>query len=108
MLIPGIGRSPKIPQEMLTEFTQHKPKVIYYDKSFNILGSMPKDYAKFFSDFLDQYYITLYGYQEGKEMYASVIPVSQQIDLETKLYINKEKKDVIIKALLEKNIIRKK
>lgn len=108
MLIPGIGRSPKIQQEMLADFIKNKPKMIYFDKAFNILGSMPTEYGKFFLDFLDQNYITLYGYRDGKDMYASVTPVSKEIDLETKLYINKENKDEIINDLLTKNIIRKK
>lgn len=103
-LIPAMGRSEKIKSEMLSNFRKNKPKVIFYDKNFSILGSNQNDYAGFFIDFLKENYITIYGYKNDK--YISVIPVSNHVDLEAKMYINKDNVDEVITKLLSLNIIK--
>lgn len=106
ILIGGIGKSEKTQKEMLADFTANKPKVMYFDKKFYILISNPEMHAPWFIEFTKQNYITLYDYREGKIRYRSVVPISQKVDLETKLYINKEKKDEVIHDLLLHNYIR--
>jgi hypothetical protein len=106
-LIPGMGRSEKIKTEIINDFTKHKPTILYFDKRFNILGSTPETYAKFFTAFLSENYITLYEYKDGNIQYRSLIPISDRIDLETKLYINKDKKQEVIAKMLSENLIKK-
>jgi hypothetical protein len=104
-LIPAMGRSETIKEDLLNDFMKNKPKVIYFDQNFSVLGGNPQSYAPFFVDFLKQNYITLYGYKNNE--YISVIPVSSAVDLETKMYINKNNVDEIIAKLLSLNIIEK-
>ena len=91
---------------MLAEFEKNKPKLIYYDKTYSILGSRPEEYAKFFQSFLDENYITLYPYREGNKKFASVAPVTMRVDVETKLYINKNAIPEVLSALKDNNIIK--
>ncbi len=103
-LIPAMGRSEKIKSEILSDFRKNKPKVIFFDKNYSILGSNPHEYAGFFIDFLKENYITLYGYKHNR--YVSVMPVSSRIDLEAKMYINKDNVDEIITKLLSQDLIK--
>ncbi len=106
VLIPAMARSEKIKAEMLRDFREYKPKVIFFDQYYSILGSSPKDYAGFFLNFLNENYITLYDYRRNGSRYISVIPISNRIDLETKMYINKDNIDEIITKLLSSNLIK--
>jgi hypothetical protein len=104
-LIPAMGRSERIKKDLLSDFIKSQPKIIYFDQNFSVLGGNPQSYAPFFVDYLKQNYITLYGYKNNE--YISVIPVSSAVDLETKMYINKNNVNEIIEKLLSLNIIEK-
>jgi hypothetical protein len=104
-LIPAMGRSERIKKDLLSDFIRNQPKIIYFDQNFSVLGGNPQSYAPFFVDYLKQNYITLYGYKNNE--YISVIPVSSAVDLETKMYINKNNVNEIIEKLLSLNIIEK-
>ena len=104
-LIPAMGRSDQIKKDIISDFSKTKPKVIFFDKNFSVLGSNPQDYASFFVDFLKVHYITLYGYKNNE--YITTVPVSQTVDLETKMYINKDNVDEIIAKLLSVDLIKK-
>jgi len=106
-LIPAMGRSEKVKAEIISDFTKHKPKVIFLDKNVSILGSSPATYAKFFLDFINKNYITLYEYKEGDTQYRSLIPISDKVDLETKMYIDKDKRQEVIAKMLSENLIKK-
>src|ERR1700722_10722844 len=97
ILIPDMGEAPQIQQEMLADFQAHKPKVIYFDREFYVLGKDPDEYGQFFINFLNNNYITLYNYRDGNTEYVSVPPVTLQLDLEKKLFINKDDKQEVIK-----------
>ncbi len=105
-LIPAMGRSEKIKLEMLNDFKKNRPKVIFFDPNVSILGSNPQSYASFFIDFLKENYITLYGYQHNGLRYVSANPISHRVDLEAKMYINKNNVDEIITKLLSLNLIK--
>ena len=103
-LIPAMGRSEKIKAEMISDFVRNKPKVIFFDQNFSVLGNNPQSYAPFFVFFLKENYITLYGYKNNK--YITTIPVSNTVDLEAKMYIRKENADEIIAKLLSLGIVK--
>ncbi len=105
-LIPAMGRSEKIKSEILSDFRKNKPKVIFFDQNYYILGSNPHEYAGFFLDFLKANYITLYGYKYNGLKYVSVIPVSNRINLEAKMYINKDNVNEVIAKLLSLGLIK--
>ena len=106
ILIPDMGESQKVQTEMLSDFQAHKPKIIYFDKEFFILGKAPETYGKFFLNFLNANYITLYDYQEKNTKYVSVAPVTLQLDLEKKLYIRKDVTKEVIQKLIQNNYIK--
>lgn len=105
ILIPGMGKSPEIQEEMLREIEETKPKVIYFDKRFHILGSSPEMHGKFFLNYLDEKYITLLGYTTDEGQVYSKIPIDSKVDLETKLYIRKENVEEILDTLIKNNYI---
>lgn len=105
ILIPGMGRSPEMQKEMIAELEETKPKIIYFDKRFHILGSSPEQHGKFFLRYLDENYITLLGYTNENGQAYSKIPIDDRVDLETKLYIRKEKVDEIVSILVKNNLI---
>ncbi len=106
ILIPDMGQSQKIEDGIISEFKTHKPKVIYFDKQFFVLGRAPETYGQFFIDFLNSNYITLFNYHNGDTKYISVAPVTLQLDLETKLYINKNNIHEVIQKLVQGNYIK--
>ncbi len=105
ILIPGMGKSPEIQQEMISDLQKNKPKVIYFDRKFFILGSNPEMHGKFFLDYLDNNYVKLMDYDDGDNTYHSKIPIDGKLDLDARLYLDKDRAAEIIKELLEKNII---
>lgn len=107
ILLPEFAMATNIKDAMMQDFNTHKPVVMYFDKGMGIRGHIPYIYAPFFMDFLQKNYITLYGYHDGKTVYRSVEPVTVDKDIETKLYILKEDKDIVIKRLLNQGIIKK-
>ncbi|HVA96222.1 MAG TPA: hypothetical protein VND99_01085 [Candidatus Acidoferrales bacterium] len=106
ILIPDMGKSQRIEDGILADFQAHKPKVIYFDKQFFILGSSPEMYGQFFLNFLNNNYITLTQYKNGDTKYVSVQQPDLQLDLETKLYINKDNVQEVIQKLQENNYIK--
>lgn len=105
ILLPGMGSSEKIQQELIFDLNKNKPTVIYFDKRFFILGRSPEMYGQFFLNFLNNNYITLSFYKEGSIRYKSRIPIDNKVDIETKLYINKDKASQVVQNLLERNIV---
>ena len=107
ILIPGMGSSPNIQKEMLQEFSKNKPKVIYFDKRFFVLFRSPETYGLFFLNYLKENYMTVQEYSEANKIkLSSVLPIDAKIDLETKLYVNKEVIDQTIQELVNKNLIK--
>ncbi len=106
ILIPDMGEAPDIQQQMLADFQAHKPKIIYFDREFYVLGKDPDEYGQFFINFLNSNYITLYNYKNGNTKYVSIPPVTLQLDLEKKLYIDKDDKQEVIKKLEQANYIK--
>jgi hypothetical protein len=107
ILIPGMGRSPEITADLMEEYNTDKPAVIWFDKRYSVLGQNPQQYAPFFMDFLKQNYVTLYNEDTQTKTYESLVPRDDKIDVETKLYIRKDKYDEVINRLLEHNLIKK-
>jgi hypothetical protein len=104
-LIPAMGRSEKIRADILNDFLKNKPKVIFFDQNYSVLGSNPQSYAPFFVDFLKENYITILGYKNNE--YITTVPVSDAVDLEAKMYIYKDNIDEVIARLLSLNIIKR-
>jgi hypothetical protein len=106
ILIPDMSDSQTIKQEILNDFNTHKPVVIYFDKQYFILGRDPEMYAQFFLNFLNQNYVTLDQYRNGDTKYISIQQPTLQLDIQTKLYINKNDVQEVIQKLLQNNYIK--
>lgn len=108
ILVYGVGRSDRIRQEMISDFTKNKPIVIMFDREFSYLGRRTKTYSPHFLDLLNEHYVTLLQYREEKTVYRSVIPIhiGEKLDLEGKMYIRKDKVKEVLKKLLEANYVK--
>lgn len=102
---PGMGRSEKIQSGLISDFEKNKPKMVWFDKRFYILGENPEKYGRPFIDYINSHYITLYDYRRGDSKFVSVKPIDQRTDIETKLYIRLENTDEIVDKLTSLGII---
>jgi hypothetical protein len=103
---PGMGHSEKIQNGLIADFEMTKPKLIWFDKKFYILGLNPEEYGQPFIRYLNQNYITLLEYKKGNVKYVSVKPIDQRTDIETKFYIRRENADEIIGKMVNLGIIK--
>lgn len=103
VLLPGMGKSEKIPAEILSDFEKNKPDVIYFDKDAFILGANPTEYGKFFMDYLSENYYLLDEIDGGAYEYTD--SVDRSFLFEQKLYINKEKALDVIERLKSEGLI---
>ncbi|HSW97853.1 MAG TPA: hypothetical protein VLF89_08565 [Candidatus Saccharimonadales bacterium] len=106
ILIPDMGQSQQIQDKLISDFNTHKPKVIYFDKRFFVLGKSPETYGQFFLNFLNANYVTLLNYHDGNTKYVSVAPVTLQLDLEQYLFINKNDAKEVVAQLMKNNYIK--
>lgn len=108
ILIPGMGHSPEIQEELINDLEKTKPKIIVFDKTFFILGQNVGDYGRFLSDFLDQNYVNVLDYREGNTSYSSNFGLSEtsRLDIDANFYLRRDMAKEIIQKLLEKNYIR--
>lgn len=107
ILLPEFAKFPEIKDEFMTDFEKQKPKVVYFDKTYSIRGYRPENFAPFFLEYLDKNYIRLLDYKERDKRYVSVNEPTEHLDLESKLYIRKDQKDIMIQKLLDQNLIKK-
>lgn len=103
---PGMGRSERIHNGLIEDFEETKPKLIWFDKRFYILGENPEKYGQKFISYLDKNYFTLLNFRKGDKKYVSVKPIDQRTDIETKLYIRNENGNEIIQKLVDIGIIK--
>lgn len=106
ILIPSFGRAAKIQQEMLEDFQRRLPVAIAFDKKFFILGSSPEQFAQFYTDFLKENYTTVFEYGKDGNRVFSVRPVSISFDIETQLYLRKDRVDELVSVLITKGWVR--
>ncbi len=104
ILLPGMAKSEKIPGEIISDFTEKRPDVIYFNKDFFILGNNPSEYGAFFMKFLDENYIKLEDYDGGRFKYSEAIDPS--FLLNQKLYINKNIKEDVIDRMKKQDLIK--
>ncbi len=102
---PGMGRSEKIQNGLISDFEKNKPRMIWFDKKFYILGENPEKYGQPFIEYINAHYTTIYNYRRGDNKYVSVKPIDQKTDIETKLYIRLENVDEIIDKLVSLGVI---
>ncbi len=101
ILLPEFAKSPKIREEMMQDFRNNPPKVIYFDKQFGIRGSAPETYADFFLSFLEENYVNLHSFNTTRKIYSSNLPKDLHLDFETKLFIHKDHQEEVINKLIE-------
>ncbi|QQG40345.1 MAG: hypothetical protein HYV37_02125 [Candidatus Levyibacteriota bacterium] len=106
ILIPGVAESDKLRNEMLTDFVKNKPVIVILETRFTYLGNGINNYGVFFFDFLNKNYITLLNYKNEKIAYRSVAPVTSRVDIETKMFIRKDKVKEVVQKLLRNNYIK--
>ncbi len=105
ILIPGMGKSQRIQNSFISEISAHKPKVIFFQRGYFILGSDPTKYGSYFMNFLNSNYITLSQYQQGNIRYTSTIQNSKY-SLDIDMFINKDDVNSVITTLLNDNFIK--
>ncbi|GIW61539.1 MAG: hypothetical protein KatS3mg089_0391 [Patescibacteria group bacterium] len=105
IFIPGMGYSPEIRSAFIEELEKSKPSIIYFQKNFFILGRSPEMYGQFFLDYLQKHYVTLQQLNENERRYISLVPVTDKIDLETRLYIRKEKLSSVLEKLIANQFV---
>lgn len=103
---PGMGHSEKIQNGLIADFEKTKPKLIWFDKKFYILGQNPEEYGKPFIQYLNNNYTTLLEYKRGNVRFVSVNPIDPRTDIETKFYIRRENVDEIIDRMVSLNLIK--
>lgn len=107
ILIPGMGKATYLQDQMVADFTKNKPKIMMFDQRFFILGSSPEMFANIFMKFVHENYITLYDYRDSQgKQYLSVKPVNERVDLETKLYIDKNRVEEVVDRMMKEGLIR--
>jgi hypothetical protein len=106
ILLPAMAKSDRIVSAIKADFRKNKPKVIVFDKRYFILGSSPEMYAPFFLKFLSDDYVTLRDYRRQGKSYLSNVPKTNRVDLETELYIDKNRADEVIALMEKRNLIR--
>jgi len=106
IFIPGMGAAEEIHESFLEEFERTKPKIIWFQKNFSILGRNPEMYGQFFIDYLDKNYFTILNYTQNGQSYISNVPINEKVDIEARLYIRKEYKEEVIKKLIDNNLIK--
>lgn len=106
ILLPGMGKSEKIEQELLADFENNKPSLVWFNKNFFILGQNPQQYAQFFLQYLSKHYQALYTYRNGNISYRVIMPMDSRVDLDGKLYIRKEVLPAIIQKMFAKGLLK--
>ncbi len=106
ILNPGVGKSDKISAEQVADIKKTKPKYIWYNPNFYILGQKPGIYAEAFNEMIKNDYVSLYDYKDGNKKYVSLVPVTLHIDFEKFLYLRKENAQEMIQRLISANIIQ--
>ncbi|MBI5045153.1 MAG: hypothetical protein HZC02_04450 [Candidatus Levybacteria bacterium] len=105
IFIPGMGYSPEIRGKFIQDFEKSKPSIIYFQKTYFILGRSPETYGQFFLDYLNSHYITLFDYRDNGIRYRSTVAKSDTLDLEGRLYIRKEKARDVIRRMLDQKLV---
>ncbi|MDE2025787.1 MAG: hypothetical protein KGJ07_04800 [Patescibacteria group bacterium] len=106
ILNPGGGESPVISGELVADIETTKPKIIWYNENFFILGQQPVHYAKIFNQELADHYVRLMDYRDGKNKYVSTVQITQWVDLDARLYMRKENVKEVIQRLLVNNMVK--
>ncbi len=104
---PGMGASGVIEDELISDLETNKPKVIWFDRRFHILGRSPEDFGGKFISRLEENYTPLYiDNEKGDAEYLVNYPIEKRFDIATMLYIRNENRDEIIQRLLKKGYIK--
>lgn len=106
-LIPAMGRSPQAQEEIIKELSENKPDYLWFNRNFAVLGDLPKDYAPFFLEFVEKNYTPLGEVETNNQKYKSLIPRTDSVDLEAKLFLRNDKQAELLDNLNDKQFIEK-
>ncbi len=107
IMIPAMKEAGLV-QPMTDEIRSKRPKVIYFDKYFYVLGKSPETFGVPFLDFLSEEYVHYVDYRKGNKAYVTTTSITLKVDIEAKLYIRKDAVDEVTARLLEKGFIKEK
>lgn len=107
ILIPGMGHSPEVQEEIIKELSANKPKIIVFDKNFFILGNRSGTYGQFLLDYLADNYVTVLDYKKGTVGYASVFgrSTSSRLDIDANFYLRRDIADKLLQKMAENNFV---
>ncbi len=105
--LPANSRDEKIKREIISDLTKNKPKVIVFKKWWANFGVKPEDFNTVIVDFLDKNYFQLKDLNEKELIYRSKMGRERDFDFETELFFDNNRKEEIVRELLEKGLIEK-
>jgi hypothetical protein len=97
----------RIKQEMITDFDKNKPAVIVFRRNYAPWGGDPKTFNYFFTDFLEKNYFRIFELEDGHK-YHWKIANTQHFDIDGDFYFDKDRKEEIIKKLIELDFLEEK
>lgn len=97
----------KIKDEIVADLTQTRPKFIVFDRGFAPWGGDASTYNFFFTDFLDANYVRLFKLNDVSTDvdYRWTLANTQNFDWDGDVNIDKNRRDEIIRQLLDKGYI---
>lgn len=107
ILIPAMGKSERLQQDLLHDLDTNKPPIIIFDKNYRILTSVPVDYGKFYLSYLTQNYTILADITDGPYKYEVVKRGELHYNLDTNTFLLNTRKDEMLQKLIDKGYIRK-
>lgn len=101
--------SDKMRNEILSDFDKHRAKVIVFDRGYAPWGGDAHSFNYFFTDFLDENYFRIFKLSEGEENfdYRWKIGRTKDFDIDGDFNFDKNRKEEILKELLDLDLIEK-
>ncbi|OGG01342.1 hypothetical protein A2Z33_02930 [Candidatus Gottesmanbacteria bacterium RBG_16_52_11] len=99
----------KIKDELIADLSKNRPKVIVFKRKYAPWGGNASDYNKFFTDFLDANYFRIFELNDGgkSDIYRWKIANTQDFDIDGDFNFDKNRKEEIIRNLIEAGLIER-
>lgn len=104
-LLPDLGKDKKMQQDLINEWEHSKPKVIYYDRNFHILGRTAQMHSPFFINYIDEHYVKLNDIRLSNVQYKPLLPNKDHFNILENLYVRKDSVNEIMLRMLEEKLI---
>jgi hypothetical protein len=103
--LPASSRDPKITGELLSDLTQHKPKVVVFKKWWANFGVQPEDFNGVIVKFLNENYFQIADLRREGMKIKITAPYELNFDFEKEYFFDKARKIEIINQLIQEKLI---